>query len=102
MAFNHPVIEEKLSRVARAMGERIEFLSSREAGQRACERVYDLMKDVRMPVSIKDLGYRQEDLPKMAEICVTRFQRPNNPRPMSQEDCVALFKSMWEGEISYI
>jgi alcohol dehydrogenase class IV len=101
MAFNLPLIEDKLSLLARAMGERIEFLSTRAAAQRACHLVYDLIKDLNLPVSMQELGYKQEDLPKMSEICVTRFQRPNNPRPMSKEDCNAIFRSMWEGEISY-
>ena len=99
MAFNLPVIEDKLALIARAMGEKIDSLSAREAGKRAVELVYDLTKDVKMPVSLKEMGFRHEDVPKMAEICITKYPRPNNPRPMSKEDCLALFEAMWQGDV---
>jgi alcohol dehydrogenase class IV len=102
MAFNLPVLEEKLAAIARAMGERIDSLSQRSAAQRAVEMVYDLTKDVRMPVSLKEMGFQHEDVYKMAEINITKYPRPNNPRPMSKEDCLALFEAMWEGKVSQI
>ncbi len=102
MAFNLSLIEDKLSLVARSMGEYIESLSVRAAGQRAIELVYGLIADVKMPVSLKEMGFKQEDVPKMAEICMARYPRPNNPRPMSKEECLALFESMWEGKIRRI
>jgi len=102
MAFNLPVIEEKLALIARAMGERTDSLSSRAAAQRAVEMVYELIKDVKMPVSLKEMGFKHEDVPKMADICITKYPRPNNPRPMSKEECLALFEAMWEGNISKV
>ncbi|MBI5966390.1 MAG: iron-containing alcohol dehydrogenase, partial [Deltaproteobacteria bacterium] len=99
MGFNLPVIEDKLALIARAMGERIESLSARAAGQRAVEMVYDLIKEVKMPVSLKEMGFQHEDVYKMADICINKYPRPNNPRPMSKEECLALFEAMWEGDI---
>jgi alcohol dehydrogenase class IV len=101
MAFNVPMIEEKLACIAHAMGERTESLSTRAAARRAAELVYELMADIKMPVSLKEMGFKREDIPKMAEVCITRYPRPYNPRPMSKEQCVALFESMWEGKITY-
>jgi alcohol dehydrogenase class IV len=98
MAFNLPVIENKLALVARALSEPIESLSPRGAGKRAVEMVYELIADVKMPVSLKEMGFKHEDLSKMAEICITQYPRPNNPRPMSREDCLALFEAMWAGD----
>jgi alcohol dehydrogenase len=100
MAFNVPVIEDKLALIARAMGERIDSLSPRAAGQRAAEMVYDLIGDVKIPLSLKAMGFRREDLPKMAEINVNKYPRPNNPRPMSQEESLALFEAMYEGKLT--
>jgi len=99
MAFNLPVVEEKLALIARAMGEKVESLSTREAAKRAPELVYDLTADVKLPVSLKEMGFKHEDVSKMAEICITKYPRPNNPRPMSKEECVALFEAMWEGKL---
>jgi len=102
MAFNLPVIEDKLALIARAMGERIDSLSPRKAAQRAVEMVYDLTAEVKMPVSLKEMGFQHEDVYKMAEICISKYPRPNNPRPMSKEDCLALFEAMWEGNPSKV
>ena len=102
MAFNLPVLEDKLALIARALGERIESLSPRKAAQRAVEMVYDLTADVKMPVSLKEMGFQHEDVYKMAEICISKYPRPNNPRPMSKEECLALFEAMWEGKLGRI
>jgi len=102
MAFNVPMIEEKQALIARAMGERIESLSTRASAQRAAQLVYDLMVDVKMPLSLENMGFKHEVIPKMAEVCITRYPRVNNPRPMSKEECVALFESMWEGKVTYL
>jgi alcohol dehydrogenase class IV len=102
MAFNLPVVENKLALIARAMGERTDSLSPRSAAQRAVEMVYDLTKDVKLPMSLKEMGFAHEDVPKMAEINITKYPRPNNPRPMSREDCLALFEAMWEGKIDRV
>jgi len=99
MAFNLPVIENKLALIARTLGEHTESLSPRAAGKRAVEMVYELIADVKMPVSLKEMGFQHEDVFKMAEICITKYPRPNNPRPMSKEDCLALFEAMWEGDL---
>ncbi len=102
MAYNLPVLEDKLALIARAMGERIDSLSPRKAAQRAVEMVYDLTAEVKMPVSLKEMGFQHEDVYKMAEICITKYPRVNNPRPMSKEDCLALFEAMWEGNPSKV
>ena len=102
MAYNLPVLEDKLALIARAMGERIDSLSPRQAARRAVEMVYDLTAEVKMPVSLKEMGFQHEDVYKMAEICISKYPRPNNPRPMSKEDCLALFEAMWEGNPSKV
>jgi alcohol dehydrogenase class IV len=65
------------------------------------DAVFNLTRDVEMPVSLAEIGFTREEVPKMAEVCITRYPRANNPRPMSQEECLNLFESMWEGKIRY-
>jgi len=100
MAFNVPVIEERMALIARAMGEKIDSLSTRAAAWRAVEMVYDLMADIKMPMSLKEMGFRHQDLDKMVEFCLTKFPRPNNPRPMSKEEALLLFEAMYEGKLN--
>lgn len=102
MSFNLPAIKGRLARVARALGERTDALSPQAAAERACQLVYDLTRDVKLPVSLKEMGYKKDDLPQMADICITKYPRPNNPRPMSQKECLSLFEAMYEGELRKI
>jgi alcohol dehydrogenase len=102
MAFNAPLIEEKLATVARALGAKIESLSLRAAAKRAAELVRDLIADVNLPVSLKQMGVQHEDVYKMAEICVTKYPRSGNPRDLSKEDARILFEAMWQGDLNQI
>jgi alcohol dehydrogenase len=102
MAFNVPVNEDKLALIARAMGEKVESLSTREAAKKAAQAVYDLTAEVKLPVSLKEMGFRHEDVYKMAEICITKYPREFNPRPMSKEECAVLFEAMYEGDLSKV
>jgi alcohol dehydrogenase len=99
MAFNLPVIEDRLALIARAMGEKVESLSAREAGRWACELVYDLTAEVKLPVSLQEMGFKHEDVAKMGELNVAKYPRSNNPRAMSKEESLALFEAMWEGDL---
>ena len=102
MAFNVPVNEDKLALIARAMGEKVESLSIREAAKKAAQAVYDLTAEVKLPVSLKEMGFRHEDVYKMAEICITKYPREFNPRPMSKEECAVLFEAMYQGDLSQV
>jgi alcohol dehydrogenase class IV len=48
------------------------------------------------------MGFRHEDVYKMAELCVTKYPRPNNPRDLTKEDAMAVFEAMWKGTLNEI
>jgi alcohol dehydrogenase len=100
MVFNAPLIEEKLGAVARALGAKTDSLSLRAAAKKSAELVYDLIADVKLPVSLKQMGFRKEDMGKMAELCVTKYPRAGNPRDLTKEDALALFAAMWQGNLN--
>ncbi len=100
MAFNAPLIEDKLAAIARALGGKVESLSMRAAAKKSAELVYNLTADVKLPVSLKEMGFRHEDVYKMAELCATKYPRPNNPRDLTKEDAMALFEAMWQGNLN--
>jgi alcohol dehydrogenase len=101
MGLNLPLIEDRLANVARIMGERAAAVSQRTAAERAVEAVYKLISDVGLPLGLKEMGYRQDDLPQMAEICLQKYRREYNPKALTAEDSLALFQAMWEGKIRY-
>jgi len=51
---------ERLARLAEAMGENIEGLSLREASEVALDALYHLLKSVRLPVCLPDVGITDE------------------------------------------
>jgi alcohol dehydrogenase class IV len=101
MAFNKPAVEEKLALIARAMGGRTDALSRDEAAQKGVEAVFALLKEVQLPVSMRDMGFNYADLDKMAEICINTFPRPNNPRFLTKEGARSVLEAMWEGKVNY-
>jgi alcohol dehydrogenase class IV len=101
MAFNRRAAEGKLIRVARAVGEKTETLSMAKAATQGIERVFKLLKEVKLPVSLKEMGFRYEDLDRMAAICIDTFPRPNNPRIMTKEDVRKMLDAIWEGKVNY-
>ena len=55
----------KMSRfvdIAKAMGEKVDHLSEREAAKKALEAIRALSKDVGIPSGLKELGVKEEDL----------------------------------------
>ena len=84
MEFNIPVSAERLAAVAKALGERVEGISQREAASKAIHAVHGLIKDIGLPIRMRDIGVKKEDIRPMAEATmqVTRLLR-SNPRRVS-------------------
>jgi alcohol dehydrogenase class IV len=101
MAFNRRAVEEKLVRVAHAVGEKTDTLLMAKAATQGIERVFKLLKEVKLPVSLKEMGFRYDDLDRMTEICIDTFPRPNNPRIMTKEDVRKMLDAIWEGKVNY-
>ena len=97
MASNLYAIPNRLARIACSMGVHTETIAPSIAAQRAVEFVYHFIKELGLPLSLRDLGYKRSDLRKMAEVCMTKHKREYNPKDMTVEDCEAIFEAMWEG-----
>ena len=100
MAFNLPACVDKLIAVAKAMGEPIRGLSPDDAAYRAVVAVKKLIEDVGLPTSLRDIGVSEGEVSKYAEDLLTKYKRflPRNPREISKEDAISIFKKMWEGK----
>ncbi|HIH88702.1 TPA: iron-containing alcohol dehydrogenase, partial [Candidatus Bathyarchaeota archaeon] len=71
MEHNIVVSPDKLAAIAEAMGVDTTGLNRRDAAQAAVEAVRSLIVDVGLPTTLKEVGVRHEDLPKLAEQAVT-------------------------------
>jgi len=99
MDFYLPVIPEKLSLIAEAMGVETRGLSTSEAGKAAIRSVTRLIEDVGIPVSLKEFGFEKGEMAELAETCVKEWPRPNSPRELTSRTVREVLEKMWEGRI---
>jgi len=96
MEYNVFSIPEKFIRIAEALGEDIDGVSTKEGALMAVGAVKRLAKDVEVPQRLSDLGIPESVLPGMAEEAM-RVTRPleNNPRPVSVEEAIRIYRSVF-------
>jgi alcohol dehydrogenase class IV len=85
---------EKFATIATAMGENIAGLSMRDAGYLAVKAVKKLIKDVGLPLRLRDVGAKKEDFFKFAKTVVMRYSHhlSNNPRDLDEKDIIKIYE----------
>ncbi|MCK9513342.1 MAG: maleylacetate reductase [Pigmentiphaga sp.] len=89
LAFNASAAPDAMARMAEALGA---------AGRSAAAAVFDLARDNGAPVALRELGMREADLDRAAEIAVSNPYW--NPRPIGAEqrgEIRALLQDAYEG-----
>jgi len=97
MEFYLPVATPKLAYIARAMGESLQNKSTREAAEKAVLAVRQLSQDLKIP-GLRDFGATREQLPSLAETCISDWPRANSPRQFTKESALEVFERMWAGK----
>lgn len=99
MRYNLPVLIEKFCRLAWYMGIELNGVKGRAASVKVVEEVSNLSGDLRITLSLNELGIPREDLPEIAEDIMKYQPRPNNPRTLVKEDLIELLEDMWNGKV---
>lgn len=104
MEYNLPMLEDKLPSLATLAGENVTGLTERQASFKSINAVLKLMKDVDLPVSLKEVGIPKEDLKHLAEYIVNERQflydlKTFNPTKPTLENVTELLEKMWSGRI---
>jgi alcohol dehydrogenase class IV len=96
MRFNKPACTPQLARVAALLGENVEGLDETTAADRAIEAVERLRADIGIPLRLRDIHVKEEQLRGFAEkaIKIQRVLRVN-PRPTTVDDLEAILRSAW-------
>jgi alcohol dehydrogenase class IV len=96
MAYNIPACPERLSTVARLLGEQVAGLSARQAAERAVQAVKQLQKEIGIPTRLQALGVQEAELRPLAEATaqITRLLRMN-PRPLDVDALEGLLREAW-------
>ena len=95
MEYNYMGEPEKFARIAQALGEDIRGLSLWQAAEKAVEAVYRLTEEVEIP-SLQALDFKEEEIPMLAEIAFQDPQTIGNPRDLTIQSYVQIYKRAFE------
>ncbi|BBQ82486.1 TPA: lactaldehyde reductase [Kluyvera ascorbata] len=95
MRYNAEHTGEKFRDIARAMGEKVESLNLAQARNAAVDAVFALNRDVGIPLYLRDVGVRKEDIPALAQAAFDDVCTGGNPREASIADIVGLYQAAW-------
>lgn len=94
MRFNAPAAKEKYAEIARACGVYRDGMTLDEAVEAACNEIANLSRIVGIPEHLSELGIHEEDIPALAEQAINDVCTPGNPREVTKEDIIAIYKSI--------
>ncbi|MEU6534804.1 lactaldehyde reductase [Streptomyces sp. NPDC047000] len=94
MAFNAGATGEKYRDIAAAFGIDTGKLDLDEARAAAVEAVAALTRDLGNPVSLREIGAKEEDLPALAQAAYDDVCAGGNPRTATVEEIEALYRSV--------
>ena len=95
LKFNAPATGERYREVARAMGVEGVDTMSKEEYQKACiDAIQKLSDDVGIPRKLSDAGVQEKDIDFLAESAMADACTPGNPRDVTKEDIVKIYKSI--------
>ena len=95
MQYNAEFTGEKFRDIARAMGVKVENLTLEEARKAAVDAVFALNRDVGIPLHLRDVGVRKDDIPALAQAAFDDVCTGGNPREASLADIVELYHTAW-------
>lgn len=95
MEYNYMGEPQKFARIAQALGEDIRGLNIWQAAEKAVEAVMRLTEDVEIP-SLQALGFSEAQIPLLAEIAYKDPQTIGNPRDLSVQSYVKIYRRAFE------
>ncbi|MFF0095433.1 maleylacetate reductase [Streptomyces canus] len=86
-AFNAPYAADAAERIAAAIGD----------GRTAAAGIHALRQEVEAPMSLRELGLKEEAIPEAVGIILPAIP-PSNPRPVTRAALEALLRAAWAGD----
>lgn len=94
MEFNAPAALDKYVDIAKAMNVYKDGMTKEEAAAAACDAVRQLSIRVGIPQHLTEIGIKEEDLPKLAKSAFADVCTPGNPREVSEEIILDIYKKV--------
>jgi choline dehydrogenase len=95
MEYNFKGEPEKFARIAQALGEDTRGLTLWQAAEKAVEAVLRLTEDVEIP-TLQQLGLKEEEIPKLAQMAYNDPQTIGNPRDLSVKSYEQIYRRAFE------
>lgn len=86
MQFNLPGLEPRFQLIAHAM--QLEA----EKEQAVIQALFQLNESIGLPTKLRQAGVKSTDLGMLADLAVADFAHPNNPKPVTRDDFMALYE----------
>lgn len=95
LEWNSEACQERFRKMANAFGLDTQGLSDEECVTKVVAAVRDLEKRLRVPMHLKELNVKESDFEVMAEKALQDPCTSGNPRKVTKEDIIALFKKAY-------
>lgn len=92
MEFNREAAQSQLARAGRAFGR---FGTEAECARGAVQAVRDLQATLGLPTRLRDAGVPEAGLAELAEDAMHERGTGFNPRKVSRDDVLALYRTAW-------
>lgn len=90
--FNMIACPEKFARIAQALGIETVGITGMEAARAAISAIRLLCNDIGIPRNLKEIGVKEEAIPKMAQLAFQANYNRWNPRYTTEQDFITLFQ----------
>ena len=96
LKFNGQVCPELFRNMGNAFGLDMANTTDEQAVQKVVDAVKELSIKLHIPQTLKEIGIPKEMLPTLAEQALHDACTPGNPREVTKEDILALYKEAYE------
>ncbi len=96
MEYNLIADPGKFARIAELMGEYTKGMSTMDAALKSVQAVKELMKDLNLPVRLREVGIKESDIPELAKKCCDAEQPvidAVNPRDATEQDVAGILRA---------
>ena len=94
MRWNACAAADKYVDIAKALEVYREGMTREDAADAACAEIENLSRRVGIPAHLSELGITEADIPALADQAIADVCTPGNPRPVTREDIVALYRQI--------
>ena len=94
MKFNAPAALPKYVDIAKALGVYKEGMTQQEAADAACAEIDNLSRMVGIPAHLSELGITEKDIDALADQAILDVCTPGNPREVTREDIVNIYRQI--------